>query len=118
MRKCDQGGGNRLRLWVMQNVTPAPYGGNKVLGSHGLKFFAKFADKHINNLDIRLIPPAVQVVEECLLGLGNSLAQHQQFQNGKFFASQMNGAVFHCNRMVVQVQGQRANLGNGVGVSV
>jgi hypothetical protein len=67
---------------LAQHVTPAPYGLDVVLTVRDVgQLFAQFADKDVDNFDLRLVHTAVELVEEHLLGESCALAQAQKLQD-------------------------------------
>lgn len=102
----------------MQDISFAPDGGNQVPDTHAFKLFSELADKDINDLDIRLIPPAIEVVEEGFLGLGDTLAQNQQLQHGKFLARQMQDLILDGHGLAVQIKAEITHLNDGVSKTV
>src|SRR5215475_12745689 len=62
-----------------------------------------------DDLHLRFIHPAIEVIEERLLGQHHALAQHQQFENRVFLAGEVDGLAVHGHLMTIEIEQQRTN---------
>src|SRR5271163_2382923 len=74
---------------VTQHIATAPHGLDVVFaaGRQG-ELFAQLADENVDDLELGLVNPAIEVVEEHLLGYGGALAHAEQLKNGVFLTRQ------------------------------
>jgi len=59
-------------------------------GTELLQLPAQFADEDIDNLHLRFIDPAVEMVQECILCQYIATAQDQQLENSILLAGELN----------------------------
>ena len=67
------------------------------------KFFPELANKDVNDLDLGLVHPAVEVIEDHLLRQGRTLAEAEQFQDAVFLAAQVHRVVIDQDDALIQV---------------
>jgi hypothetical protein len=81
-----------------------------VLAGGGLQLLAQFADEDVDDLEFRLVHPAVEVVQEHFLGQGRALTQREQLEHLVLFARQMHALAVDFDRLGVEVHGELAGL--------
>ena len=80
--------GQAARLWRLtrcttkyRSVTAAPHGLDVVLAVRGVgELLAQFADEDVDDLQLRLVHAAIEIIEKHLLGERGAFAQRQQLQ--------------------------------------
>src|SRR4051794_29124076 len=71
----DQAAHRLVLVRLAHLITAAPHGLDVVLAVRGvIELLANLADKNVNDLDLRLVHPAVKIVEEHLLRKRRTLA--------------------------------------------
>ena len=75
---------------VAQHIAAAPHRLDIVLAAgRRCELLAQLADEHVDDLELRLVHTAIEMVQEHLLCYRRTLAQAEQFENAVFFAGQM-----------------------------
>ena len=94
---------------LADHVAASPHRADQVAGPGRRQLLAQLADEHVDDLHLRLVHAAIEMIEERLLGQHHPLAQHQQFEDRVFLAGQMHRLVVHRHLVAVQVEQQRAD---------
>src|SRR5262245_32926909 len=67
---------------LAQHVAAAPHGLDEVAAFGGVgEFLAELADEDVDDLQLRLVHAAIEVVEEHFLGEGRAFAEREQLQH-------------------------------------
>src|ERR1700759_3446686 len=83
-------GGLRGGIRVAQHVAAAPDRLDIVLAAGGGgELLSELADEDVDDLQLRLVHAAIEMVEKHLLGQRRALAQAQQLEDAVFLAGQM-----------------------------
>src|SRR5215470_9131896 len=92
---------------LAQHVAAAPDRLDVVLavGRVG-ELLAQLADEDVDDLELGLVHPAIEMVEEHLFGQRRALAQAEEFENAVFLAGQMQRMALDLDRAAVEVDGQ------------
>src|SRR5215475_16152165 len=78
-------------VWLAQHIATAPDGLDEVAAFGGIgELLAQLADEDVDDLQLRLVHAAIEVVQEHFLGQRGALAKREQFQHLVFLAGQMN----------------------------
>src|SRR4051794_9095727 len=75
---------------LTDHVAASPHRADQVAGTGRRQLLAQLADEHVDDLHLRLVHAAIEMIEERLLGQHHPLAQHQQLKDRVFFAGQMH----------------------------
>jgi hypothetical protein len=67
------------------------------------KFFPELANKDVDDLELGLVHPAVEVVEDHLLRQGLTLAEAEQFQDAILVTGQVHRVVIDRDDALIQV---------------
>lgn len=100
---------------VAQHIAPAPDRLDIIVAIGGFReLLAQLADEHVDDLQLRFIHAAVEMVQEHLLGQRGALAQAQQFQHLIFLAGQMHGLASGLDRLGIHIDGNLAGADHGL----
>src|SRR3569623_1555308 len=103
----DLGGLQILR--VAQHVAAAPDRLDIIVAAAGEgELLAELADEDVDDLQLRLVHAAVEVVEELFLGERRALAEREQLQHRIFLAGQMHPGAVDLDRLGVEDHGELA----------
>src|SRR5207244_3139999 len=90
-RLAARSGRHVLVAGVAQDVAAAPHGLDVMLAPGGrLQLLPELADEDVDDLELRLIHAAIEMIEEHLLGERGALAQREQLQHLVFLAGEMH----------------------------
>src|SRR3954447_23015400 len=94
---------------IAQDVAASPYRLDVMVAAGGLcQLLAQLADEDVDDLHVRFVHPAIEMVEEHLLGQGQALAQAEQFEDAVFLGGQMQRLVASSGGTRVKIEGQLA----------
>src|SRR4051795_2141687 len=114
-------GGNALfdLVRLAQHVAAAPNGLDEVAAFGGIReLLAELADEDVDDLQLRLVHAAIEVVQEHFLGEGGALPQREQLQHLVFLAGQMHALAADFDRLGVEVDDEVAGLDDRLGMSL
>src|SRR6185437_10686250 len=112
-------GGGRFGGRIAENIAASPHRLDVILAFGGdRELFAQLADEDVDDLQLRLVHAAIEMVEEHLLGEGRALAQAQQFENAVFLAGEMEWRVFHFDGAAVEIDGELAGTDYRLGMAL
>src|SRR5258708_3783522 len=95
--------GQRL-LGVAQHIAAAPDGFDVVLAlGGGGQLLAQLADEDVDDLQLRLVHAAVEVVEEHFLGERGALAQAEQLENAIFLAGAVERLALDLDHAAIEI---------------
>src|SRR5215470_15893047 len=67
------------------------------------ELLAQLADEHVDDLELGLVHPAIEVVEEHLLSQRRAFAQAEQFEDAVLLTGQVNRIAIDCDNPCVKV---------------
>src|ERR1041384_4974665 len=92
---------------IAQDVAASPYRLDVMVAAGGLcQLLAQLADEDVDDLHVRFVHPAIEVVEEHLLGQGQALAQAEQFEDAVFLVGQVQQLPASSGGAGVKIDGQ------------
>ncbi len=104
---------------VAKHITAAPDCLDVVLAPGGLgELLAELADEDVDDLQLRLVHAAVEVVEEHLLGERRALPKREQFQHLVFLAGQVHRLAVDLDGLGVEVDRELAGGDHRLGVAL
>src|SRR6266446_807016 len=104
---------------VAKYVAATPYGLDIVFATGRLgEFLAQFADEDIDNLELGLVHPAIQVVQEHFLRQGRTLAQAEQLENTILLAGEMDRLVVDRHDAGIQIDNKLTGPDRRFGVAL
>src|SRR6185437_6632075 len=119
--KTMSSGGNALfvLMRLAQHVAAAPHGLDEVaaFGSVG-ELLAELADEDVDDLQLRLVHAAIEVIEEHFLGERGALAERKQLQHLVFLAGQVHTLAADLDRLGIEVDHEIAGLDHRLGVAL
>src|SRR5688572_13308441 len=96
---------------VPQHIAAAPNGLDVVLAAgRGCQLLAELADEDVDDLQLRLVHPAIEMIEEHLLGERRALAEREQLQDRVLLAGEVQGLAGDLNRAGVEIDRELAGL--------
>src|SRR5256885_14479530 len=102
-----------------QHVAAAPHGLDKVAAFGSIrKLLAQLADEDVDDLQLRLVHAAIEVVEEHFLGERGALAEREQLQHLVFLARQVHALAADLDRLGVEIDHEIAGLDDRLGVTL
>jgi hypothetical protein len=82
------------------------------------ELLAQLADEHVDDLEFGLVHPAIEMVEEHLLGERRALAERKQLQHGIFLAGQVHAGAIDFDRLGVEIDHEIAGIDDRLGVAL
>src|SRR5450759_43454 len=82
------------------------------------ELLAQLANKDVDDLDLRLVHAAIEVVQEHFLGQRRALAQREELQNLVLLAGKMHARAVDLDRLGVEVDDEIAGPDDGLGVAL
>src|SRR3546814_8330532 len=96
-----------LPIWIAQHIAAAPYGLDIIVAATGEgKLLAKLANEDVDDLQLRLVHAAIEMVEEHFLRERGALAEREKLQHRIFLAGQMHPGTVDLNRLGIEVHGR------------
>src|SRR5579864_3428161 len=114
-------GGNALFMVVRlaQHVAAAPHRLDEVAPLRGVgELLAQLADEDVDDLQLRLVHAAIEMVEEHFLGERRALAKRKQLQHLVFLTRQMHALASDLDRLGVEIDHKIAGLDHRLGVTL
>src|SRR6267154_864760 len=104
---------------LAERITPAPDGLDVILAvGRGGELLAQFADEYVDDLEFRLVHPAIEVVHERFLRQGAAPSQGEQLDDLILLASQRYRCAAHRDRLGIEVDDQTSGGDDGFGVAL
>src|SRR6201996_2412275 len=104
---------------LAQHVAAAPHGFDEVAAFRGIrKLLAQLTDEDVDDLQLRLVHTAVEVVEEHFLGERGTLAERKQLQHLVFLARQVHALTADLDGLGVEIDHEVAGLDDRLGVTL
>src|SRR5262249_44843409 len=104
---------------LAQHVAAAPHRLDVVLAARGVgELLAQLADEDVDDLELRLVHAAIEVVEEHFLGQGRAFAQAQEFQHLVLLAGEMHARAVHFHGLGIEIDHEIAGLDHRLGVAL
>src|SRR6516165_5775601 len=105
---------------IAHSIAATPNGLDVVVAAgHLRQFFAQMTDKNIDDLELRLVDPAIEVAENHPLGHNAALAQTEQLEDAVFLAGQSHRLVICRDNAGLEiddkVSGSDCRLASGTG---
>src|SRR5215831_1114495 len=89
---------------ISEDIAPTPHRLDVMTATSRLrKLLAQLADEHVDDLDLRLVHPAVEMVEEHLLSQRRAFAQAEQLEDAALLTGQVNRIVIDRDDTCVKV---------------
>ena len=89
---------------VPKDIAATPYCLDVMTSAGRLgEFFSELADEDVNDLDLGLFGPAIEVVEDHCFRQGRTLVEDEQFQDVVLLAGQAHRAVIDQSDALIQV---------------
>ncbi len=82
------------------------------------ELLAQLADEHVDDLELRLVHAAIEMVEEHLLGQRRALAKAEELQHLVLLAGQVHAGAADLDRLLVEVDDQVAGRDDRLGVTL
>src|SRR3569832_1113261 len=102
-----------------QHVAAAPDGLDVVLAGRRVRqLLAQLADEHVDDLELRLVHAAVEMIEEHLLGERRPFAQGEQLEHLIFLAGQVHALAADLDRLGVEIDDEIAGVDDRLGVAL
>src|SRR5581483_3109967 len=96
---------------IAQHIAAAPDGLDIVLAAgRGGELLAELADEGVDDLQLRLVHAAIEMVGEHLLGEGRALAQREQLEDPVFLAGEMQRLAADLDGAGVEINDELARL--------
>ena len=110
-------GGEGAQIGVVGRVLPvvdhhiatAPIGFDEILDAHGLQLLADFADEDIDDFRVRLVQPAIEMVENGFLAQDHAFPQSENFSDLILFFGQRNRFALRVDLFGIHVDFDRAD---------
>nr|ADO19098.1 hypothetical protein Nfla_4402 [Nostoc flagelliforme str. Sunitezuoqi] len=117
LRHRADGSGDRRLVGIAQYIAAAPNGLDVVvaLGRHA-ELLAQLADEDVDDLELRLVHSAIEVVEEHFLGERRALAEREQLQHRIFLARQVHAGIVDLDRLGVEIDCELAGADDRLAV--
>src|SRR5205085_12404497 len=115
-RRSNRGAHAHLGLaWLAQHIPAAPHGLDVVFAIRGLrKLLTDLAHEDVNDLELRLVPAAIEMVEKHLLGARGALAHAQELQHLVFLPGKRHGSAAHLDRLCIEIDAELASVDDGL----
>src|SRR5215471_19708137 len=102
---------------LAQHIAAAPDGLDVVLAVRRVgELLAQLADEHVDDLELRLVHAAVEMVEEHLLGERRAFAQGEQLEHLVFFAGEMHARAVDLDGLGIEIDDEIAGLDDRLGM--
>src|SRR5258707_9076329 len=99
---------------LAQHVAAAPDGLDEVAPFRGVgELLAQLADEDVDDLQLRLVHAAIEVVEEHFLGERGALAQAEQLENAIFLAGEMERLALDLDHAAIEIDQELAGAYHG-----
>jgi hypothetical protein len=82
------------------------------------ELLAQFADEDVDDLQLRLVHAAIEVIEEHFLGQRRALAQAQELQHLVLLAGQVHAGAVDLDGLGVEVDDEIAGVDDRLGVAL
>ena len=103
--------------WVAEQIAAPPHRLDVAIAAgSGGQLLAQLADEDVDDLELGLIHPAVEMVEEHLLGQGGALAQAEKLEDAVFLAGKMNRLAADLDRFGVEIHFELAGGDDRIGL--
>src|SRR3546814_11021542 len=100
-----------LPIWIAQHIAAAPYGLDIIVAATGEgKLLAKLANEDVDDLQLRLVHAAIEMVEEHFLREPGALAEREKLKNSIFIVGQMHPGTCTLKRPGLEVTVQLPGL--------